>query len=73
MLLDRVSSILGWAMERMVNLIWDKLSLRDDQSIQETKWEFGEVGSLKDGTCGYVEESTAGGGIVEDMIGEREG
>lgn len=52
-------------MERMVNLTWDKLSLRDDQSIQETKWEPGEVGRLKDGTCGYVEESTAGEGMIE--------
>ena len=55
-----------------MNLIWDKLSLQDDQSIQETKWEPGEVGRLKDGTCGYVEESTAGEGIVEDMIGETD-
>lgn len=59
-------------MERMVNLIQDKLSLRDDQSIQETKWEPGEVGSLKDGTCGYVEESTTGEGMVEDMVGETD-
>lgn len=55
-----------------MNLIWDKLSLRDDQSIQETKWEPGEVRRLKDGTCGYVEESFAGEGMVEDMIGETD-
>lgn len=44
--------------------------MRDDQSIQETKREPGEVGRLKDGTCGYVEESTTGEGMVEDMVGE---
>lgn len=55
-----------------MNLIWDKLSLQDDQSIQETKWEPGEVGRLKNGTCGYVEKSTAGEGMVKDMIGETD-
>lgn len=56
-----------------MNLIQDKLSLRDDQSIQETKWEPGEAGRLKDGAFGYVEESTTGEGMVEDMIGETDG
>ena len=55
-----------------MNLIWDKLSLQDDQSIQETKWEPGEIGRLKNGTCGYVEKITAGEGMVKDMIGETD-